>query len=72
VFGSMYDSFSSTNTMIHSSPVCARKKKFSFTKYLHLSQIRACSHMVKQVLQLKYAVLEFRDLAIYLCTSLGY
>ena len=26
VFGSMYDSFSSTNTMIRSSPACSRKK----------------------------------------------
>jgi hypothetical protein len=41
--------------------------KFSFTKHLQLSQIQACSHMVKQVLELKYAVLKFRDLVIYLC-----
>jgi hypothetical protein len=26
VFGSMYGSFSSTNTMIYSSPACSRKK----------------------------------------------
>lgn len=43
--------------------------KFSFTKHLDLSQIQACSHMVKQVLELNYAVLEFRDLEIFV--SLG-
>ena len=34
MFGSMYDFFSSTNTMIRTSPVCSRKKKpLSFSKF---------------------------------------
>ena len=50
VFGSMYDSFSSTNAMIRSSPACSRKKN------MHLSCVFDRKFMVGKVKNLIHNV----------------